>query len=257
MKTETLTVVETETAVETEPGAHLVSLRATLAAFSAEVDRAIFEELEAFKAETDEAAGARALAEAFTITDEAAEQRAGAALLVLHSKGQALEAMRTAITKPTLGFKRAVDDLFRAPKDHYEAAKQTISRKLGAFRAEREAAKRAALAKAAAEVAERAAREQTADVVETREASDKADADARALIGAATAEAPRLAGTRTITTYEVTITDPNAIPREYCKPDEGLIAAAAKAAAAGGGKLVVPGATITKVDRVVSTGRNE
>lgn len=219
-------------------GAHIAALRLRLAEFKDEADRTILQELQAFKAEADEAASTATLADGFAIADDAMEARGAAAMLQIHSKLKRLEEMRTSVTKPTLAFKADVDALFETPKAEYGRAKTTLGNKLAAYRAGVERAKAAALAAAQA----------TAKTAEQQ----------RAIIVASTTEAPKPQGTRTIITYVVEVLDEQATVRarpDLCAPIASRVTDAAEAAAKRGAPFEVPGLKITAVPRVVPTGR--
>ncbi len=237
-KTETATETATEVAVSSEAppaGAHLAAVQLMLVEFSTEVEKAILEELGAFKSEAENALAVLEAVRTFEVADEATEQVAGKYMLAIHAKATALESMRTAITKPTLSFKRGIDNLFKDPKKAYDAAKDELSRKLGAFRVARQQKLDAQLAAARAQA-------QTPE-------------EHRQIIVSSTTEATKVAGTREYVSYEIQIEDAAVVPREFCMPSESKLKAEAERQAALGNAPAIAGVKITKVVKVGPTGR--
>lgn len=99
-----------------------------------------------------------------------------------------VEEKRTSITGPLNQAVKAVNDLFRAPKEYLEKAEATLKRSMVAWTTEQE--RLAAIARAEAEAAARAERERLAALErEQQEAARKAQEEAQAAAAAGDTEA--------------------------------------------------------------------
>lgn len=185
-------------------------------------------------AERSTALAIRAATHEIVILDENDEINRARELQALHAKTKQLEDARMRIKRPLLDAGKAVDDLFREPIALVNAAKDAVSRALGAYRQEQQRQKDALLAAAPAAA--------TA-------------AESRALISAGTEEAIKIGGTRETVSFEIVITNAALVPREFCEPSEALARAAAVQADKNGTAIQIPGMTITRVVKVVPTGR--
>lgn len=136
-------------------------------------------------------------------SDEQQEQIAGV-LRDVKTRYKLIEDKRTEITKPLNQALRAVNDLFRPPKQRFEELEALLKGKITAYLDAKHRANEERLRQVAA-----------------------AQTPAMAQLGLATVSpvAPPTGVTvRKVWKYE--ITDPDLVPREYCSPDPKKIAAA-------------------------------
>lgn len=195
-----------------------------------------------------------AQARTVVVMNDADEVMQSKCLTALHARLQALETERMKIKRPLLDAGKALDAMFAEPIRALTCAKEDVSRALGAYRQKRQAEKDALLAKMNTPAP--APLQPGAHTITLSPAPTLSPAEARAALIAGTEEATKIAGTRETTKFEITITDAAAVPREFCVPSESLLRAAAEAAyKTGGTEIKIAGVEITRVVRVVPTGR--
>ena len=137
------------------------------------------------------AAAMKDTVDGFLITDEPSQIQAGELLKDLTRTYNALEAKRTAITKPIMASKKAVDDLFKVPKDQVDAVRAALQKKMNSYaqlqaviaeeearEARRKAQAEEASARTAAEALEASGAKEAAEQVteSARQATEKAEA---------------------------------------------------------------------------------
>lgn len=134
-----------------------------------------------------------------------------AAQMLAEVKGniKRLEERKQEITKPINDALKSIRALFKAPLDFYEECEAVLKGKL-------------------AQVHERAEQEKRAALLEAREAAREGDSEGTSEALAKLDEAakfPEVDGVQYRSQWRFEITDPEAVPREYCAPDLKLIGA--------------------------------
>lgn len=161
---------------------------------------------------------------------DSAESMAGAAEHLQAIKGAAkrLVEKRKAITDPLDASKKAAMALFAPAVMALEDAERRVKRAIGTYHEQEAAARRRAQAQAdelARKERERLQRqaEKAAEAGRTEKA-ERLEAQAAVTTAAVVrTEAPKVAGTGIRKTWTFEITNPAAVPREYCMPDESKI----------------------------------
>jgi hypothetical protein len=144
-----------------------------------------------------------ALLQSFTIsTDEQQEQVAGV-LRDVKARYRAIEERRKEITGPLNAALKSVNDLFRPPREKFEALERVLKSKITAYLDQKARANTAAL--------------QAASVASTPEQAQQS------LATVAPVAPPEGVSVRHVWKFEVT--DPDAVPRQYCSPDGKKIGA--------------------------------
>ncbi len=175
----------------------------------------------------------RQAAQAFVISSEEEAQKAAGYLTRVHAELQEVEADRLAFSDPLTKLKKAWDAGFKPRKNELEIAKGALSLALGKYRQAEQAAK--------------------AKLLEASNASEETTPEERrALVVAATEDAPKLAGLRESITWEITGIDEALVPREFFSVDVAKIAARIKATE---GTVQLPGVSFSRVVKLVPTGR--
>lgn len=137
----------------------------------------------------------------FVIQNDADEANIVGVIQETKSRAKALEAKRTEITKPLNEALRAVNALFKPPKDRFEALERMLKGKVVAYMTAKQAANVAAI--------------QAAAVAPTPQAAQQTLARVQLV------EAPQSVSVRHVWKFEVT--DPDVVPRELCSPDVNKI----------------------------------
>lgn len=138
------------------------------------------------------AQSALANASDFVIDSHTMFELAGDDLKQVKALQKEVEEKRTSITGPLNQAVKAVNDLFRAPKDYLDKAEATLKRAMVTWTTEQE--RLAAIARAEAEAAARAERERLAVIErEHQEAARKAQEEAQAAAAAGDQEAAKRA----------------------------------------------------------------
>lgn len=173
-----------------------------------------------------------ALAKQLKITNDDEEAQAAAYMTAIHAQHKAAEDERKAIADPLTQAKKALDARYKKTTEPLELAKAVLARVIGEYRAEKARATALLLAKS------------------TEEA--QSPEDRRALVIAGTEEAPRLAGLREVTVYEVVCSEPEKVERAFLVPD---VDKAKATIVASEGKVCPAGFTFTKRVEMRATGR--
>jgi len=145
--------------------------------------------------ETQESAESVALLESFEITGPSDLEFAGSLLVGIKTKLKDLEAKRTSVTGPINAGLKALNDLFRPAKEHFEAGEKALKGKIAAYTVQAKAAAVLALPAVAA-----------------------GDAPLTAL---APVVAP--AGVSVTEAWDYEIVDEALVPRQFCSPDDAKI----------------------------------
>lgn len=151
--------------------------------------------------EQTSAAQALAFVKAFQITSDADYAFAAELLTDAVAQFKAIEVKRTDITKPMLASKRRVDELFRPALERLKEIEGNLREKIGAYSLQQARVRREAMLDSAADYA---------------------------LGGTPTAiipEPPTAEGVSTSIAWDIEITDPELVPREFCSPDMSKIKA--------------------------------
>lgn len=175
---------------------------------------------------------------AYEISNESGYSLAVEATANIKAKAKELEESRKALTKPLDDAKKTVMDLYREPSEQLARAERIIKSAILAFQQkvqrEREAARLKAEAEARAE-AERQAQalakeaEEALNAGHTVQALEKIEkAENVYVIPAPLPELPKLHGATVRANWKHRVIDPNAVPRQFCTPDDKLLAALAK-----------------------------
>jgi hypothetical protein len=143
------------------------------------------------KAEAEASGGMLPYLASLEIQSQASADAAGALLTKIKSEAKALEAKRTSVTGPINEALRAVNDLFRGPRENYAKAEAILKGKIGAF---------------------------VASVAQARVEAMQAEAPA-----VAPAALPSNMSSRVVRRFE--IVDAAQIPREYLQPNAAAIQA--------------------------------
>jgi hypothetical protein len=144
------------------------------------------------------------LLRAFVVETDAQQEQIVGVLRDVKSRYKDLEDKRTEITKPLNQALRAVNGLFHAPKQRFEELEKLLKAKVAAYLDKKSQANTAAL--------------QAAAVAPTPELAQQA------IQTVAPVAPPQGVSVRHVWKFEVT--DANAVPREFCSPDEKKIKAA-------------------------------
>lgn len=169
-----------------------------------------------------------AVAQSYLITSPELYEAAAADLQEIKGKLKALEEKRTAITRPLNQALKAVNDLFRKPKELLEQAEGLIKRAMSAYDHERERKRREEQAR----LEEEARKERERLEAKAREAEEKGQIEkAEALRESANAvvapivspatEAPKVTGIATRGLWKARVTDKAALVRHIVaeRPD--------------------------------------
>jgi hypothetical protein len=174
-----------------------------------------------------ELAAMKARAETLKISDEQSAEEAAALGATCAKIEKAVEASRAYFKQPALEFGRNIDAFCRVYTEKAQAAKRTLSSKLGAWQAQKKK-----------EALEQLRKEQEAAVVLQKQIEDEAkEAGTDALVQlviprAASPQTPirTEAGNATLVEKWVcTVLDPALVPREYCEVKQSLLNAAVRA----------------------------
>lgn len=140
----------------------------------------------------------------FVIETDVQQEQIVGVLRDVKERYRVIEDKRTEITKPLNAALRAVNDLFRAPKQRFEDLERLLKSKVSAYLDAKQAANTAAL--------------QAASAAPTPEAAQLA------MQVVAPVAPPAGVSVRKVWKFEVT--DQNLVPRELCSPDAKKIEAA-------------------------------
>jgi hypothetical protein len=141
-------------------------------------------------------------ASAFVVVDDASAETAAEMVKKARAVLREKEEERKTITVPLLAAKNAVDALFRPAKDAIESIISHYKSEIGRYHAERERARVAVLVQSAAEISQ--------GIVPTEPIP----------------EPVHVPKTTIRQTWDFEIIDADAVPREYCSPDDTKIKAA-------------------------------
>lgn len=155
---------------------------------------------------------------------------------LLNAEVSALEAMRTSVTRPLLDAKKTVDSWFKGPSDAFREGSRLAGVVVAKFLDDQRQKARAATAAA---MAAHAAGDH-----------DAGAALATVVTESSAAQAPR--GTTVRWVWTATISEPTAVPREWCAPDEQRIAEMARSTPAESVPTPIPGVAFAKVPRVTT-----
>lgn len=146
------------------------------------------------------------LRDVFDVTDDVTMATAGSLVVEAKKRFQLLEARRTAITKPILASKRAIDDLFMPVLSALQDAERILKQKMGRFTLQREQERRALMVAAATQ----------------HQTMTLAGQQAPPLVIPAPAVAQ---GVSVRAVWDCEVTNSELVPRQYCVVDERLIRA--------------------------------
>lgn len=137
------------------------------------------------------------------INDDATNENAAKVLRLVKARMKALEAQRVAITKPLNDALRAVNDLFRPPREKFEDIEKMLKDGISDYLRRKQEKNDQAI--------------QTAAVAPTAPQAQLALSELRPI------EVPKGISTREV--WKAEVVDPDAVPREYCSPDPKKIKA--------------------------------
>jgi hypothetical protein len=170
----------------------------------------------------------------FRVQNVAEYQYADDALKDIKGKIKELETDRRSFTDPLNSVIAQLNARYKDVIDHYRAAETLLKNAMIAYQAAERERERKALEEAA------------------RAAKAGHTAQAAALVEAARAEVPKIAGMRNITTYEIEITDETLVPRQYLMVNRPALMAVVRA---NKGKIEIPGVKIVTDKSIASTAR--
>ena len=190
----------------------------------------------ALVAQTESAASNTTLqyAQTVTINSDQEYRTAGELLLALKERIKHLDAKRKSFVQPLNKVVRELNALFKPPLDAYKGAEATLKRAMGAYTLKAEQERQRALAEAA-QVA------QTQNTQSFMQLMQTANAYA----------APEAKGTHTRDVWRFQVTDENALPREFLRPDEGKIGEHVRRL---GDAANIPGVRVWKETTIVARG---
>lgn len=158
----------------------------------------------------------------FVIANDQQQEQVAGVLRDVKARYKVLEDKRTEITRPLNQALRAVNDLFRPPKQRFESLEKLLKDKISAYLRQKSEANAAAL-KAAA-------------VAATPEAATQIIQQVAPVVP------PQGVFVRQVWRFEVT--DPDLVPREFCSPDPDKIRRVAPETAS------IPGVRFYQEDQV-------
>lgn len=162
----------------------------------------------------------------FIIHDDVTNENAAKVLQKVKARMKALEAQRVLITKPLNDGLRAVNDLFRQPREKFEDIEKVLKDAISDYLRRKQQKNDQAL--------------QAAAVAPTIPQAQLALSELRPV------EAPKGISTREV--WKAEVVDPDAVPREFCSPDPKKIKAYLEGLR---GEPSMPGVKFTK-DSIVT-----
>lgn len=178
-------------------------------------------------------------ANAVTVASDNDVARAAIILKDLATAKKAVESKRQEVVKPINDHVKWLNDQFRAITEPIDTADKTIRGKVSAYRAEQAEAARIEQQR----LDQIAAQEQAALDAE----AERKQVDAPVVVAPVVAAQPKSIGNMTTRkTWKFTITDPNAVPREYTVINETAIRQAI-----GRGVREIPGVNIYQEETIV------